>query len=105
MYKRQPVTDTKLPAGAAVQADWPESVWRVPDGQSVAVVAPVAGTNVPGVDGRQTDWPEVALKEPGLHCVGADAPVVLTNVRPGGVRSATLTPAASLGPVFVTTTV
>ena len=33
------------------------------------------------------------------------APVVLTNVRPGGVTSATVTAAASLGPVFVTTRV
>ena len=46
-------------------------------------------------------WPEASA--PRAHGNGVvHAPVVLTNVRPGGVTSATVTPAASFGPVFVT---
>jgi hypothetical protein len=49
-------------------------------------------------------WPEARVPRTQGNGV-VHAPVVLTNVRPDGVTSATVTPEASLGPVFVTTTV
>ena len=48
-------------------------------------------------------WPEASVPRTQGNGV-VHAPVVLTNAGSDGVTSATVTPEASLGPLFVTTT-